>query len=39
MTGTAPVEAAPKSGEAAPSQEPSTTRSREAFRSRERESR
>ena len=39
MTGTGPVEAAPKSGEAAPVQEPSTTRSREAFRSRERESR
>jgi membrane protease subunit HflK len=39
MTGTGPVEAAPKSGEAAPAQEPSTTRSREAFRSRERESR
>jgi len=39
MSGTGPVEAAPKSGEAAPAQEPSTTRSREAFRSRERESR
>ncbi len=39
MTGTGPVEVAPKSGEAAPAQEPSTTRSREAFRSRERESR
>jgi membrane protease subunit HflK len=39
MTGTAPVEAAPKSGETAPVQEPSTTRSREAFRTREREPR
>jgi membrane protease subunit HflK len=39
MTGTGPVEAAPKAGEAAPAQDPSTTRSREAFRSRERESR
>lgn len=39
MTGTGPVEAAPKSGEAVPAQEPSTARSREAFRSRERESR
>ena len=40
MTGTGPVEAAPKSGgEAAPAQDPSTTRSREAFRTRERESR
>ena len=38
-TGTGPVEAAPKSGEAVPAQEPSTTRSREAFRTRERESR
>jgi membrane protease subunit HflK len=39
MSGTGPVEAAPKAGEAAPAQDPSTTRSREAFRSRERESR
>jgi membrane protease subunit HflK len=39
MSGTGPVEAAPKAGEAGPAQEPSTTRSREAFRSRERESR
>jgi modulator of FtsH protease HflK len=39
MTGTGVVEAAPKAGEAVPPQDPSTTRSREAFRSRERESR
>jgi len=39
MSGTGPAEAAPKSGEPAPVQDPSTTRSREAFRTRERESR
>jgi len=39
MTGTAPGEGASKPGEAAPAQEPSTARSREAFRTRERESR
>jgi len=38
MTGTGPGEAAPKP-EAAPAQDPSTARSREAFRARERESR
>jgi membrane protease subunit HflK len=37
MTGTGP--GAVKPGEAPPVQEPSTTRSREAFRSREREAR
>jgi len=37
-TGTPPVEA-PKPAEAAPPQEPTTARSREAFRSREREAR
>ncbi|MBI1965884.1 MAG: FtsH protease activity modulator HflK [Betaproteobacteria bacterium] len=39
MPGAAPAEAAPKSAETAPAQEPSTSRSREAFRSREREPR
>jgi membrane protease subunit HflK len=39
MTGTGPGEGAAKPAEAPPVQEPSTTRSREAFRARERESR
>jgi len=39
MTGTGPGEGAAKPAETPPAQEPSTTRSREAFRSRERESR
>ncbi|MGH8661870.1 MAG: FtsH protease activity modulator HflK [Burkholderiales bacterium] len=39
MTGAGPGEGAAKPAEAPPAQEPSTTRSREAFRSRERESR
>jgi membrane protease subunit HflK len=39
MSGTLPGDGAGKPAEAPPAQEPSTTRSREAFRSRERESR
>ncbi len=39
MTGAAPAESAPKPPESAPAPDPSTARSREAFRSRERETR
>jgi membrane protease subunit HflK len=39
MTGAAPAESAPKPPESTPVPEPSTARSREAFRSRERETR